>query len=314
MGIDKNKRHAPSDASGSVVSCQPHRFGPLIISTSMHHGDGLRDYSNKMPCYSLWGLHSGELTLWDQDGVPCTHSGPINLLLTPSGCTRVVCPAASEVMSLQFDILERAFLHDIYGVSSWPKGQRVRQVQPEPEAIWGMSLPRVLPARIYEETRAVIRDCCATAWRGMLHYLRANMRLGLWLTDLALAESVRGEEPAPAPADPAGDSPESEWALRIVERARRQLDAGVRVADMATWARMSPRHFSRRFLEQWGVKPGRFLLEERLLQASRLLRSSNRSIAQIAKDCGYKSPKSFSLKFRSFFGVSPRHYRISYPA
>lgn len=313
MGIKKSNEKQARPALAKKASHPPHRMGPLIISSSMYRRGMTGEYKNKLQCYSLWGLESGELTLWDREGVAWSHAAPICLFLSPEGCSRVACPAASEVMSIQFDIIERPFLRDIYGTSPWPLGERVRQVQPEPEAIWGVSMPRVLPARMHGETMAVIRDCCATAWRGRLHYLRANMRLGLWLADLAL-EVCRGMEGRPPSMTGDGlDGGEAEWAWRLVERARRQLDVGVGVAEMAVWARMSPRHFSLRFERAWGMKPGRFLVEARMQLASRLLRSGTLTVAQVARECGYKSPKTFSLQFRAHFGTSPSGYRRAYP-
>ena len=44
-------------------------------------------------------------------------------------------------------------------------------------------------------------------------------------------------------------------------------------------------------------------------QAARLLRETERSVADIAQAVGYDSPSRFSAAFKETYGVLPREYR-----
>lgn len=43
--------------------------------------------------------------------------------------------------------------------------------------------------------------------------------------------------------------------------------------------------------------------------AAMLLAEPEKSIAQVAADCGFDSPSNFSMMFRRFYGQAPREYR-----
>ena len=49
----------------------------------------------------------------------------------------------------------------------------------------------------------------------------------------------------------------------------------------------------------------------RMEQAARLLRETERSVADIAQAVGYDSPSRFSAAFKETYGVLPREYRRS---
>lgn len=85
------------------------------------------------------------------------------------------------------------------------------------------------------------------------------------------------------------------------------------VADLARAAHLSPAHFSRSFREAFGESPHAYLLTRRLERAAALLRSTDRSITEICLMVGWNSLGSFSTSFSRMFGISPRHYRSSYP-
>lgn len=44
-------------------------------------------------------------------------------------------------------------------------------------------------------------------------------------------------------------------------------------------------------------------------QAARLLRETDRSVAEIAQAVGYDSQSKFTAAFKAFFGALPREYR-----
>lgn len=78
--------------------------------------------------------------------------------------------------------------------------------------------------------------------------------------------------------------------------------------DVAAACRMSRSHFIRSFKATTGRTPHRWLLEQRVEQAKRLLRGPL-PIADIALDCGFSDQSHLSRVFKSFTGVPPGLWR-----
>jgi ABC-type proline/glycine betaine transport system ATPase subunit len=89
-----------------------------------------------------------------------------------------------------------------------------------------------------------------------------------------------------------------------------------RVEALAGKAHLCPRHFSRRFKEDFGVTPGVFVETLRLDEARRRLAEDNSTIEAVGDSVGFKSAKAFRRTFERRFGVSPSTYRgrFSLPA
>jgi AraC-like DNA-binding protein len=81
--------------------------------------------------------------------------------------------------------------------------------------------------------------------------------------------------------------------------------------EMARTAMFSKFHFTRMFQRVTGISPGRFLAAVRLQEAKQLLTSTSLSVTEITHRVGYSSVGTFSSRFSSSVGVSPRTYRRS---
>jgi AraC-like DNA-binding protein len=88
------------------------------------------------------------------------------------------------------------------------------------------------------------------------------------------------------------------------------------VANLAAAVGCSRAMFARRFTEQVGEPPIAFLTGWRLALAADLLRSSQVTIAAVARQVGYSSPFALSSAFKRAYGVSPNTHRAtaSWPA
>jgi AraC-like DNA-binding protein len=88
------------------------------------------------------------------------------------------------------------------------------------------------------------------------------------------------------------------------------------VANLAAAVGSSRAAFARRFTELVGEPPIAFVTSWRLAQAADLLRSSQSTIAAVAKQVGYSTPFALSSAFKRAYGVSPNAHRATaaYPA
>jgi AraC-like DNA-binding protein len=104
---------------------------------------------------------------------------------------------------------------------------------------------------------------------------------------------------------------------RHLLRAKDVADARFRepldVPALARAAYLSPAHFSREFRRAFGETPHQYLLTRRLERAAMLLRSTDRSVADICFTVGLRSVGSFTTSFRRVYGMSPTAYRAANP-
>jgi AraC-like DNA-binding protein len=106
-------------------------------------------------------------------------------------------------------------------------------------------------------------------------------------------------------------------ASRHLLRAKDLIDARYRdpldVPALAQAARLSPAHFSREFRRAFGETPHQYLLTRRLERAAALLRSTDRTVADICFNVGLSSVGSFTTSFGRTYGMTPTAYRAAYP-
>lgn len=79
--------------------------------------------------------------------------------------------------------------------------------------------------------------------------------------------------------------------------------------EMAQAAGLSRHHFCRKFKQQTGVTPWRFVMDQKLDQARELLLTTSLSIKEIAAKLDFSSPDYFSRSFSKRFSCSPSQYR-----
>jgi transcriptional regulator GlxA family with amidase domain len=112
------------------------------------------------------------------------------------------------------------------------------------------------------------------------------------------------ERPVPDPAD-AGTGATRAWAL---ERLAEPLP----LADLAAHARMSVRTFTRRFREETGLSATRWVVQQRVALARRLLESTDTPVERVAAEAGFGTTASMRAHLHASLGVSPLTYRRTY--
>jgi AraC-like DNA-binding protein len=107
--------------------------------------------------------------------------------------------------------------------------------------------------------------------------------------------------------------PPTRHLMRARDLADRRYAEPLDVPELARAARLSPAHFSREFTRAFGETPHRYLLTRRLERAAALLRTTDRSVADICMTVGLRSVGSFTTTFGRVYGLSPTAYRATYP-
>jgi transcriptional regulator GlxA family with amidase domain len=170
----------------------------------------------------------------------------------------------------------------------------------------------VNPAALYLDHGDVLTSAgTASAIDACLHIVRTHLGSAAAATvarHLVVAPHREGDQaqyvdrPMPQPGGVGHLGPTIDWALA-------HLDQPLSVDDLATYARMSRRNFTRRFAEVTGTTPARWVLARRLDEARRLLETTPWPIARIATACGFSSVVTFRQNFVASYATTPTSYR-----
>lgn len=107
--------------------------------------------------------------------------------------------------------------------------------------------------------------------------------------------------------------PPARHLLRAKDLADARYFEPLGVDDLAASAGLSRAHFSREFKRAFGEAPHAYLLTRRLERAAALLRTTDRSVADICLSVGLQSIGSFTTSFGRTYGRSPTAYRADHP-
>ena len=107
--------------------------------------------------------------------------------------------------------------------------------------------------------------------------------------------------------------PPARHLLRAKDLADARYAEPLGVDDLARAAGLSKAHFSREFRRAFGESPHGYLLTRRLERAAALLRTTDRSVAEVCFSVGLTSVGSFTTSFTRTYGVSPTAYRAQFP-
>ena len=98
-----------------------------------------------------------------------------------------------------------------------------------------------------------------------------------------------------------------------VERAIAYMDAhdcqNLTLTDIAEHVHLSRIYFHNLFVAATGRTPRRYLLERRIAHARQLLMTTDKTLGQIAIECGFSSQSYFNQVFQKELGCSPKEYK-----
>ena len=94
--------------------------------------------------------------------------------------------------------------------------------------------------------------------------------------------------------------------------ALHHLHEPLTVAALAERARMSPRSFARHFTATTGTTPLRWLLDQRVARAQKLLERTDLPMPEVARRAGFGSEITMRQHFAARLATSPRAYRAAF--
>lgn len=79
--------------------------------------------------------------------------------------------------------------------------------------------------------------------------------------------------------------------------------------DLATFAQLSPYHFSRKFKKHTNLSPKQYLIHLRITFAKELLYFTDMPIYEVAFECGFNSVSHFVTTFKKYTNLTPKQFR-----
>jgi transcriptional regulator GlxA family with amidase domain len=104
-------------------------------------------------------------------------------------------------------------------------------------------------------------------------------------------------------------APASDTLAEVIEWMLLHLDEQVSVGQLANLAAMSPRTFARRFVQETGTTPQRWLIGQRILLAEQLLEDTDETVDVIAERAGFGNATALRHHFRAWRATTPHAYR-----
>ena len=95
----------------------------------------------------------------------------------------------------------------------------------------------------------------------------------------------------------------------VIDYISENLDKSFSLEELAAIAHFSPYHFHRIFVAVVGESVNFYTNRARLEKAARLLKFTAQSISEIAYNCGFSSPSTFSRSFKQYFNTAPSTFR-----
>ncbi len=175
---------------------------------------------------------------------------------------------------------------------------------------------RVDPDVLYVDGGAIITSAGSAAGiDACLHLVRRDHGpevAGLVARRLVVSPHRDGGQAqfVPRPDPPAGWSDgQGAPVARAMDWATRRLDRAITVEDLARAVDLSPRTFARRFTEQVGRSPYRWLIAQRVGLARDLLETTGATVDEVAAASGFATAATLRHHFGRELGTTPSAYR-----
>ncbi|MBW2314093.1 MAG: helix-turn-helix transcriptional regulator [Deltaproteobacteria bacterium] len=230
----------------------------------------------------------------DEDGASLEWaSGQFQL---PAGCFALIPPGLDFTAHLERRVHE-LYVH--FEVIGWGPAM-IHDLFPEPITLPEDDLRDQLASQLREELANSdhLGPALASRVKSLVHLTLASMETALPEDKATLLRRVTDGQAE---------------LLDVLRYIDRNLDKPLDNASLARIAHASESCFIRRFKETVGQTPGRYIQDRRVDRAANLLISTDDSIDEIARRCGFATRYYLSRVFSRRIGRPPARYRKDRP-
>ncbi|OCX53252.1 hypothetical protein BEL04_02810 [Mucilaginibacter sp. PPCGB 2223] len=96
--------------------------------------------------------------------------------------------------------------------------------------------------------------------------------------------------------------------MEIKKTVELNLTSNISLGELAFICNLSLSTFKRRFINIYGLPPGKWLLQKRMELAGELILKNGERPGEVYHKVGYENHSSFSQSFKQHFGVTPKDY------
>ena len=101
-----------------------------------------------------------------------------------------------------------------------------------------------------------------------------------------------------------------EGFARALRKFETTLSSSVTPATLAEHSELTPQQLIRLTKRIFGLTPSQVITKARIAGASRMLRDTDKTVADIATSCGFYDHSAFTRAFRTATGLTPSAFRI----
>lgn len=97
--------------------------------------------------------------------------------------------------------------------------------------------------------------------------------------------------------------------IRATDYINAHIKERITVAEVSEYVHMGYERFRKIFTSKFGISPGNYIIQQRIIEAQKCLSNGKLSINEIAIYLGYVDTYTFSKQFKRYTGRSPRDFK-----
>lgn len=99
---------------------------------------------------------------------------------------------------------------------------------------------------------------------------------------------------------------------KVIDKIHLDFADDLKLAELAKLAQLSQTQLDRRMRKVFKITTSQFIRKTRIEAAARMLTESDKTIINIALDCGYSDQSAFTRQFKATVGMAPGLYRSTF--
>ncbi len=104
----------------------------------------------------------------------------------------------------------------------------------------------------------------------------------------------------------------SKFTIEVSNYVQKHISEPIDIKALSKAMYLSRSRFSTKFKEQTGMSPIDFITREKIEEAKRLIKYTDKPLSSIGDYLGFSSQSHFSRTFKKHTGLSPNEYRLKY--